>query len=144
MKKLKVAIVINAIVLGISAIVMFFPLIMQNIMLREWLRICSQMSTGISAAVIIILLIILTVLLFKRRSNRIYLSIIAVVLCTFIGFFSLIFFVSDTPHYERIEYENGTAYVYEKFGLFDVITEKFEYINWFVRGNKNLNFRPGG
>ena len=123
---------------------MFLPLIMQNIMLREWFRVCSQMITGISAAVLMILLIILTVLLFKRRSNWIYLSITAMVLCTFIGFFSLMFFVSDTPHYERIEHENGTAYVYEKFGLFDVITEKYEYINWFVRGNKDLNYRPGG
>ena len=118
---------------------------------RLWLHLTFVALSAICAIGLIVFSSILCVLLFENKSRRKMTGPIAVILsallCAFICFMclgTLLPIPLLNPNCEKIGYENGTKYVYEKYGVFDVEIKKYQYINWFIRSNENLNYRPDG
>jgi|GEM_PF-3581137 len=147
MKKLKIAIYANSIVVVLSLFGMFSREPIQGIVIRVWLHYAFIALTCLGAISLFVLLIISCVLLFKRKGESRFICLLSCILypffCAFLSIIVLGIIIIHLGNTERVVIENGKKYIYEKYefrlgdGSYD--TSKYNYINWFVRGEEDLS-----
>ena len=151
MKKLKIAIYINFIVVVLSVFGMLSREFMRGFATRVWLHYTFIALTCLGAISLFVLLIVSCALLFKRKRESRFICLLVCIcypfLCVFLSIVVVAVLMLHLGNTERIVVENGKKYIYEsyKFRLGDGSLNdncKYNYINWFVRGEEDLsNFR---
>ena len=149
MKKLKMLLKIIGVALFLSIIGLLLPVFLQSlhIVSRLWIRNIFYWSSGILVMIFTLILIIICILHFmKRELKRFVILAITVAFLPIafgVGTYSFVMIVSESTK-EWVVEEGGQKWIYEKepqdpWGGAPFYDVKYKYINWFVRGNEELN-----